>query len=149
VPRLVLADLLPGVERAIVLAPGASGGGDVAALADLDLGGHAFAAPRKDGASGFAVIHRAAARLRDRTEAASELRRTAHARHRFDFEAFAGDVMVLDLERMRHERFSDAALPLADELGLRELEVLHYLAGPGRATIPAEQAAAFSPPPDG
>ena len=146
VARLVLADLLPGVERAVVLAPGASGGGDVAALAELDLGGHAFAAPHKDGASGFAVVHRAAARLRDRTEAASELRRSAHACHRFDFDAFAGDVLVLDLERMRRERFSDRALPLVQEFGLRELEVLHYLAGPDRATIPADLAAAFSPP---
>ena len=38
--------------------------------------------------SGFGVIHAAAARLRDRTDAAAELRRTAHARHAFDFDAF-------------------------------------------------------------
>ena len=136
VTRLVLADLLPRVERAVVLKPGAVVHGDVAELADLDLGGRAFAAPALPGASGFGVIHRAAARLRDRTEAASELRRSAHARHTFDFDAFAGDVLVLDLERMCRERFSAQALPLVQEFGLRELEVLHYIAGPDRADVP-------------
>jgi hypothetical protein len=145
VTRLVLADLLPGVSRAIVLRPGALVAGDVAELAELDLGGHAFAAPLAPGASGFGVIHRAAARLRDDTDAASELRRTAHARHRFDFDAFTGDVMVLDLDRMRAEGFSAAALPLVQAFGLRELEVMHYLAGPDRATIPER----FTPRPDG
>jgi hypothetical protein len=143
VTRLVLADLLPGVERAVALAPGAPVAGDVAELARLDLGGHAFAAPLAPGVSGFGVIHRAAARLRDETAAASELRRTAHARHRFDFDAFTGEVIVLDLERMRRERFGARALALVQEFGLRELEAMHYLAGPDRATVPA----AFTPRP--
>ncbi len=103
---------------------------------------------RPDGASGFGVIHRAAARLGDRDGAAAELRRTAHARHRFDFDAFSADVLVLDLERMRRERFSSAALPLAQEFGLRDSEVLHYLGGPDHATVPERFAAAFSAPPD-
>jgi hypothetical protein len=145
VSRLVLADLLPGVDRVVVLSPAAVARGDVAALERLDLGGNAFAAPPKPGASGFGVIHRAAARLHDRTHAASELRRTAHARHRFDFDAFAGQVLVLDLARMRGEGFSRQALPLVQEFDMRELEVLHYLAGPNRATIPASDAAAFTP----
>ena len=146
--RLVLADLLPGVDRVVVLRAAAVARGDVAGLAEVDLEGHAFAAARR-GDSGFGVIHRAAARLRDRAEAASELRRTAHARHRFDFDAFGGDVMVLDLERMRRDGFSRRALPLVREFGLRELEALHYLAGPDRATLPERAAADFSPRPDG
>ncbi len=99
--------------------------------------------------SGFGVIHSAAARLRDRTEAASALRRTAHARHSFDFDAFTGDVMVLDLERMRRDGFGGQALELVQEFGLRELEALHYLAGPGHATVPERLVAALSPPPAG
>jgi len=146
VTRLVLADLLPGVDRVALLRPDAIAGADVAALARLELGGHAFAAPDRPGVSGFGVIHRAAARLRDRTEAPSELRRTAHARHRFDFDAFGGELLVLDLDRMRRDRFSADALPLVQELGLRELEVLHYLAGPDRATVPP---ATFTPRPAG
>jgi hypothetical protein len=136
VARLLLGDLLPGVERALVLRPGAELDADVAELAALDLGGHAFAAPLDAGASGFGVIHRAAARLGDDIAAASELRRTAHARHAFDFDAFTADALVLDLERMRAERLGAQALPLVDAFGLRELEVLHYLAGPDRAAIP-------------
>jgi len=150
VKRLAIAELLPAVDRVVVLPGGAIATGDVAELAELDLGGDAFAAPARRGASGvsgFGVIHRAAARLGDRSEAASELRRTAHARHRFDFDAFTADVLVLDLERMRRDGFSRQALPLAREFDLRELEVLHYLAGPARATIPARLAAAFSSPP--
>jgi hypothetical protein len=136
VARLLLADLLPGVDRAVVLRPGAELDADVAELAALDLGGHAFGAPLDPGASGFGVIHRAAARLGDDAAAASEFRRTAHARHAFDFDAFTADALVLDLERMRADAFGAEALALAQAFGLRELEVLHYLAGPHRATIP-------------
>jgi hypothetical protein len=136
VARLLLAELLPGAGRVVVLRRGAVLDADVAELAALDLGGHVFAAPLDPGASGFGVIHRAAARLGDDTAAASELRRTAHARHAFDFDAFTLDALVLDLERMRAERFGEQALALVDAFGLRELEVLHYLAGPQRATIP-------------
>jgi hypothetical protein len=145
VTRLVLADLLPDAERVVLLPLPAVATGDLAQLADIDLRGHAFAAPRRPGTvrvSGFGVIHSAAARLRDRTGAAAELRRTAHARHRFDFDAFTGDVLVVDLARMRSEHFSAAALPLAAAFGLRELEALHYLAGSDRATVPERWATA-------
>jgi hypothetical protein len=143
--RLALADLLPDVDRLVVLRLDSAAAGDVAALAELDLGGHSWAAPlRSRGASGFGVIHSAAARLGDRDRAAAELRRAAHARHRFDFDAFSGEVLVLDLERMRRERFSSRALPLALEFDLRDIEVLHVLGGPDHATIPERWAAAFS-----
>ena len=95
------------------------------------------------------MIHRAAARLGERDDAAAELRRTAHARHRFDFDAFSAEVLVLDLPRMRRDCFSSQALRLAREFDLRDFEVLHYLAGPDHATVPARYAAAFSAPPVG
>ena len=90
--------------------------------------------------SGFGVIHQAAARLSFRTEAASSLRRTAHARHAFDFDAFTTDVLVLDLARMREEGFSREALPLVEEFGLGDVEALHYLVGPDRASVPPDWA---------
>ena len=68
------------------------------------------------------------------------LRRTAHARHAFDFDAFTPDVLVLDLARMRAEGFSRAALPLVEEFGLGDVEALHYLVGPDRATVPPHWA---------
>ena len=141
--RLLLADLLPDVERLVLLPLPSVATADVAELADLDLGGHALAAPTKPGiknTSGFGRIHLAAARLARRTQAAAALRRTAHARHAFDFDAFTDDVMVLDLARMRADGFSGRALPLVEAFGLDGLEALHYLTGPDRATIPARWA---------
>ena len=91
----------------------------------LDLGGRAFAAPRRpgtNGISGFGVLHAAGNRLGDRPEVAAELRRTAHARHAFDFDAFTTGVLVADLvaparraaarrrRRVRARRPRDAAL---------------------------------------
>jgi hypothetical protein len=135
---LLLADLLPGVARVVVLPLPAVATADVAELADLDLGGHLLAAPTQIGrnVSGFAVIHEAAKRLGRRTDASSALRRTAHARHAFDFDAFRTDVLVMDLERARRERLAAQALPLVEEFGLDDAEALHYLVGPGRAVVP-------------
>jgi hypothetical protein len=140
--RLLLADLLGGVDRAVLLPLPSVATADVAELADLDLGGHAFAAPTQPGrdASGFGVIHTAAARLGHRTDASAALRRTAHARHAFDFDAFTGDVLVADLARLREQRLSTEAVPLAKEFALDDLETLHYLAGPGRAVVPERWA---------
>ena len=141
VARLVLADLLPEVERLVLLSLPTVVTGDVAELAGLDLGGHTLAAPtHPGGSSGFGMIHDAAGRLTRRTEAAATLRRTAHARHAFDFDAFTDDVLVLDLARMRAEGFSEQALPLVEAFGLTGLEVLHYLTGPNRATVPERWA---------
>jgi glycosyl transferase family 8 len=142
--RLLLPDVLPDVERVVLLPLPAVATADVAELADLDLGPHAVAAPTRPGTkgvSGFGVIHAAAARLPNRPDLATELRRTAHARHAFDFDAFTSDVMVLDLDRLRREGFRDQALALAGEFALTELDVLHYLTGPDRAAIPERWAA--------
>jgi lipopolysaccharide biosynthesis glycosyltransferase len=141
--RLTLADLLPDVERLVVLPTPAVVTADVAELDDLDLGGHALAAPLKPGTkevSGFGVIHRAALRLDERTDLSAALRRTAHARHRFDFDAFTRDVLVLDLERLRAERFGERALALVQQFGLDDLEVLHYVFGPEHAELPPRWA---------
>ena len=70
----------------------------------------------------------------------SALRRTAHARHAFDFDAFTADVLVLDLDRLRREDLAAKALPLAAEFGLDDVEALHYLYGPDRATVPERWA---------
>lgn len=135
---LLLPDLLPQVDRVVSLSLPALADADVAELADLDLGGHLLAAPTQIGrnVSGFGVIHDAAKRLGRRTDAAAALRRTAHARHAFDFDAFRADVLVMDLARARWEGLADQALPLVEEFGLDDVEALHYLLGPGRAVVP-------------
>jgi hypothetical protein len=141
--RLLLPDLLPGVDRVVLLPMPAVATADVAELADIDLGPHAIAAPTGSGkdTSGFGCIHRAALRLGRRVDLAAELRRTAHARHAFDFDAFSTDVMVLDLARLRREGFREQALALCAEFGLDEFEALQYLFGPNRAPIPERWAA--------
>ncbi len=137
--RLLLGDLLPGVDRLVLLPLPSVATADIAGLAGLDLGAHALAAPTRTdrrAISGFNVIHAAAARLREATDAAAALRRTAHARHRFDFDAFTGDVLVLDLQRLRRERLSAEALPLVAAFGLDDVEALHYVFGAARTVIP-------------
>jgi lipopolysaccharide biosynthesis glycosyltransferase len=144
VPRdldlLLLGDLLPEVDRVALLPIDALVEDDVAALADLDLAGHAFAAPSVAGArgtSGFGVIHGAGLRLQARTAASTELRRRAYGRHAFDFDAFTTDVMVLDLARMRADKLVADYLPYVEEFGLSWREILHLAAGPDRAVVPA------------
>jgi hypothetical protein len=141
--RVRLPELLPDVDRAVVLPLPAVATADVAELAALDLGDSAVAAPTAPGLaglSGFGVIHAAAGRLRKRPEAAAELRRTAHARHRFDFDAFSTDVLVLDLARLRAQGFTPAALALVDAYRLDDREALHVLVGPDRAVLPERWA---------
>ena len=140
---LVLADLLPDVDRVVVLPLPSVATGDVAELADLDLGGHALAAPKPhstDAVSGFGLLHAAAARLKDRRDAASAMRRTAHVRHRFDFDAFTTDVLVMDLARLREDGLAAQAAPLVEAFGLRAVEALNYLVGPDRADVPERWA---------
>ena len=143
VARLGLPALLPGVDRVVLLPLPAVATADIASLADRDLGPHAVGAPRKQGAdiSGFAVVHRAATRLGRRADLAAELRRLAHARHAYDFDAFTADVLVLDLDRLRRENVVEQALGLVHEYGLRDVEALHVLLGPGRAEVPTNWAA--------
>jgi hypothetical protein len=136
---LMLDRLLPDVQRAVLLPVAAVATADVADLEQLDLEDTTFAAPAPVGTaqvSGFGVLHGAAQRLEHRTQLAAALRRTAHARHAFDFDSFSTDVMVLDLDRMRRDRFGDTALPLVEEFGMTAREVLHYLAGPDHAAVP-------------
>jgi hypothetical protein len=136
---LVLSELLPSVQRVVVLPVDAVVTGDIAELYDTDLGGHLVAAPTvvgTTGSSGFGVIHRAAMRLGPNTTAATELRRQAYARHTFDFDAFTTDVLVLDLARARSAGFLDESLRYVAEFGLNLRQVLHLVVGPHRCVLP-------------
>jgi hypothetical protein len=143
VARLLLADLLEDVARLVLLPLPSVATGDIAELAALDLGAHAVAAPTRPGPgepSGFGVINAAALRLDTRTRKAAELRRTAHACHHFDFDAFTLNVMVMNLARLREERFGARALALMCEFGLDDVEAMHYIVGPNRAVVPERWA---------
>lgn len=136
---LVLPELLPAVGRVVVLPADSMATADVAELYEMDLGGHLLAAPTVVGSlgtSGFGAIHAAANRLSRKTVLATELRRQAHARHAFDFDAFSCDVLVLDLAQGRSQAFLDSCLPYVEEFGLTLREVLLFVIGPDRAEIP-------------
>lgn len=135
---LLLPDLLPSVPRVVLLPVDSLVNDDVARLAMLDLAGRPFAAPAVTGTrgtSGFGVIHSAGLRLQAKTVAATELRRRAHARHAFDFDAFGTDVLVLDLEQLRAEGFTTEYLPYVEEFGLTWREILHLAAGPQHGVV--------------
>jgi Glycosyl transferase family 8 len=136
---LVLSELLPSVDRVVVLPVDALATADVAELYDLDLEGHLLGAPTvvgTKGSSGFGTIHGAGLRLGPKTKVATELRRRAYARHAFDFDAFTNDVLVLDLARARSDGFVAEYLPYVEEFGLALRDVLHFAVGPDRAVVP-------------
>jgi hypothetical protein len=58
----------------------------------------------------------------------------------FDFDAFDTDVLVLDLDAMRRDRFGAEFLPYSGEFGFTAREVLTFYAGPNRAVIPPRWA---------
>lgn len=137
--RLLLPELLHRFDRVVVLPAAAVVTADVGELSGLELGGALLAAPDPAGqrsASGFGVLNNAANRLRDRTVPAAELRRRAYARHRFDFDAFDVDVLVLDLAGWRSHEVLAASQPYLEEFGLGYRELLHLAVGPHRAVVP-------------
>jgi len=135
-----LPELLPGVDRLVLLPADALVTGDVAELAAIDLAGHVLAAPTvpgTKGTSGFSVLHAAGNRLGPETVAAAELRRQGHQRHAFDFDAFDVDVLVLDLAALRASGFTARAVPYVEQFGLTFKELLFLEVGPQRAVVPA------------
>ncbi|MCD9154717.1 glycosyltransferase [Aeromicrobium duanguangcaii] len=140
--EVLVPELLGGVRRAVLLPMDAIVLGDLAELAGLDLGGHAVAArdTTLPGASGFQVFYDAARRLDDDPHGAYDFYRRVHARHVFDFDAYDTAVLVLDLERLRAEGFTDEMLTHVRAFGLTTREALHLYAGPHRAAVPPQWA---------
>ncbi|MGH3516725.1 MAG: hypothetical protein ACRDQ7_04800 [Haloechinothrix sp.] len=140
---LLLPDLLTDRDRVTVLPSAAVLLGDIADLAERDLGGHPLAARSSLGIaaeSGFTVFYRAAKRLHPNAALAHEWYRRVHARHVFDFDAFDTEVLVLDLVRMRTDHASTEMLPYIERFGLTATEALTLYAGPNRAVLPPEWA---------
>ncbi|MGH3949715.1 MAG: hypothetical protein ACRDSE_11405 [Pseudonocardiaceae bacterium] len=140
---LLLPDLLSERDRAVVLPPVAVAVGDLADLAGRDLEDNPLAARSRPGttaSSGFSLFYRAAKRLHPDAAAAHDLFRRVHARHVFDFDAFAPDVLVLDLARMRKDAVGEEFVPFLERFGLTGVEALTLYAGPDRAVLPPEWA---------
>ncbi|WP_375432123.1 hypothetical protein [uncultured Friedmanniella sp.] len=139
VDLLALPEVLATLDRLLVLPVDSLVLGDVTEMADLDLGGQLLAAPTVVGeraSSGFVLIHTASSRLKAKTQSSAELRRRAYARHRFDFDAYDVDVLVLDAAEFRRRGVLASGVPLIEEFGLTARELLHLETGPHRATVP-------------
>lgn len=130
--RLLLPDVLPDVDRITYVDIDTVTLGDVTDLARTDLGGHPLAA-RTEHFSAAQTWRAAGDNLSP--EDAYELRRTMQAAHGFDFRTFNAGVMVLDLARMRQDRFVERFVPMATRFGLHDQDVLNAYAGPGRAEL--------------
>lgn len=140
--ELLVPELLTDVRRVVLLPMDAIVLGDLAELADLDLGTHALAArdTTLPESSGFQLFYSAAKRLDDDPRAAHDFYRRVHARHVFDFDAYDTSVLVLDLERMRADGFTEEMVTHARAYGLRTREAFHLYTGPARAMVPPRWA---------
>ena len=128
IDRFVLPELLPDVERVVVLPAASVVNADISELSALDLGGRLFAAPDpagRSGVSGFGVLNAAANRLGARTAAATRVP-TAGLR--------AASIRLRCLRHRRHgPRPSRMARP-------RPAHDLHLLRGGVRAHPPRAAA---------
>jgi lipopolysaccharide biosynthesis glycosyltransferase len=129
--RLLLPVLLAEVPRCVFHDLDAVTLADIGTLADLELGGAPLAARRSEIRGSRTVLdhaYRAADRLDD-PEVSAELRRRVHARVPGDPPSFNAGVMVLDLQRMRDDRFTDRFIPWVERYGLNDQELLCCYAG--------------------
>lgn len=145
--RLLLPEVLPDLARVTYLDVDTVTLGDVGALARTDLAGKPLAART--------TFHRAARvwrRAGDLVDpgAAADLRRWMAARHPFDVTTFNAGVLVLDLDRLRADRFVERFAPLAAQYGLNDQDILLAYAGADRVELdPAWNALPVHEPVDG
>ena len=135
--RLLLADLLPEIDRVIYLDVDILPKADLAGLWHWPLGDARLAAKSstdRHWGTGHHVVYRAARALP--AERASQLRRAMHAAGPLDFPAFNAGVLLLNLARMRREGFSAFALPLIEHYGMNDQDALNVYARFERATLP-------------
>jgi lipopolysaccharide biosynthesis glycosyltransferase len=130
--RLLLPDVLPDLDRITYIDIDTVTEGDVCQLAATDLGGKPLAA-RTTMFSGSLIWRQAGNHLD--ADRAAELRRTMSARHPFDFRTINAGVLVLDLARMRADRFVETFVPMAAEYGLNDQDILLAYVGADRQEL--------------
>ncbi len=130
--RLLVPELLDEVGRVTYVDIDTVVEGDVCELASIDLHGYPLAARTSE----FSMANewRRIGTLLPAQEA-SDLRRTMSRRHAFDFTNFNAGVLVLDLARMRTDRFVAEHLPLVARFGLNDQDILNAYVGPNRVEL--------------
>jgi lipopolysaccharide biosynthesis glycosyltransferase len=131
--RLLLPHLIDSVERAIYLDIDTIVLGDICELAAVDLHGEPFAA-RNATVSEPSEWRTAAKRLNATT--ALELQRRMGRKHGYGPRpALNAGVLVLDLERMRADRFSATYLGWIQRYGLHDQDLMLAYAGRDRCVL--------------
>ncbi len=130
---LLVPAVLPDVSRVVWLWPDVLVEGDVCALAQTDLEGHPLAA-RSTRDPGPELWRAAGDELSGK--GASDLRRTMAARHPYGWTTFEPRVLVVDLDRLREDRFVEDEVPrMAGLYGLGADAVLHAYVGGDRREL--------------
>ncbi len=130
--RLLLPEVLVDVDRLAYVDIDTVTLGDVTELARTDLGGHPLAGRTERFLA--TEVWRRAGDLLDPADA-HELRRRMAAAHGVGGHTFNAGVMVLDLDRMRRDRFVERFVPMAGRFGLHDQDVLNAYTGPERAEL--------------
>ncbi len=134
--RLFLPELLSKVSQIIYLDIDILVRCDLAEMADIDLKGNRLAGVSSvmdRWQTGYLLIESCATRLS--REVAAELRRRMHARHDMRFIGFNAGVLILNLQRMREEKFCEQFIPFAGTYGMNDQEVLNCYAGSERLAL--------------
>jgi lipopolysaccharide biosynthesis glycosyltransferase len=130
--RLLLPEVLDDLDRVTYVDIDTVTTGDVCELAATDLRGFPLAA--RTGRQGAAEQWRSSGNLLDADKSA-DLRRMMSQLHPFDFMMFNAGVLVLDLARMRADKFAEEYLPFAGSYGFNDQDILNAYAGAGRAPL--------------
>jgi len=136
--RLLLPELLPELDRIVYHDIDALPLGDVAELHDTQLDGVPLAARSSlatNTMSGFGTVFAAVRALRDREDRGQELLHRVLREHPIDFIAFNAGILVLNLERMREDKFVDRYVPYVERYGLNDQEVLNFYVGANRQVL--------------
>lgn len=135
--RLLLPDLLPGVGRVIYHDMDALALADLGPLYDVELDGAPLAARDDVGRYATSSVRAAwvAARRLPDVATVDVYLRAALRQLDGDARAFNAGVMVLDLDRMRTDRFSERFLPWVAAFGLNDQQLLNCYAGARRAPL--------------
>ncbi len=130
--RLILPHLLDEIDRVVYVDIDTLVLGDICSLAATDLDGRPIAA-RDSNVSEASEWQRAPRRVPE--ESATEFRRRMGRAHGIGGAALNAGVLVLDLDRMRRDGFTDTYLPWVERYGLHDQDIMLAYAGPDRTVL--------------
>lgn len=137
--RLLLPELLSGLDKVIYLDIDIMVLDDLGKLWDLDITSHKLAGKLSNHAAwkyGYNLVYQAAQSLPHHS--AWELRRRMHAEGPLAFNAFNAGVLIMNLARMREDKFSENFIPLIERYKMNDQDVLNVYARTDRLELGVE-----------